>query len=441
MKINFYELFFKKNTKLTISCCFFTLIVASFLILPTDNNAQEVISFPFETTTGSTGGWRSSGDKTIRDTMGVYAGPLVSGNLDVMSGFLQQAPLSDYDFQQGKGSWEFTPPPEMDFPFTAPEHSDTGGILTLNPADENTFGFFGSPFETPMKQDTVYMFKFAMSSNMSDLSQVPRIRLRISVPDFQESPIYDFISMTGGEASPGISPLIYKLFYYPSQAASQTGTRPIGAFFDLINIGDEDSLDADINLHYVTAETFPATVFSGAEQIQDYTFAADTEGWELQDWTGISTPFTAPDYNYDSANDRLELTVNDTENNFGFWELAPGTSDIPADSSRLYHAVFSISTDNPDETALPKVRCRIYSDDFQATGEISIDPNGDADLMPVTSGPRDYHAFLIPSSTAQNIGLTIDLIALDAPGNPRIDNGTTIRLHGCRVERMDADQF
>jgi len=354
------------------------------------------------------------------------------------NGFLHTPGLVDFDFEQGRGEWGFVPDKIPGFPFTAPQHWDTGGLLTLSPADKNTYGYFESGFHIPLLPDSLYAFSFAISSNMDNQRVIPRMRVRTALSDFQEGHIYDITSLENGEASPTTIPRIYPLFYHPSKIAATGGDRSLSAFFEIVQIGDpEDSIDAQIYLHYLRVDTLSPNELKAQEVMKDYTFDSDVENWSSKSWEGIPTPYTAPGYRYDGVGGRLALTVTDPTTNYGFWESSWSLSEIPADAGSLYRVSFSLSTDNAEPLTLPKIRLRVYSKNFQASSALVLEARGTGDLLPVTTQSRDYEVYFIPSPAAKTVKCAIDLISLNDPGNIVTKNGSSIFLERCLVERME----
>ena len=380
----------------------------------------------------------ASGQFEVRAAVESGAGVVMeSSDATVDGGFLHDLSLTDYDFQDGAQGWSFVPTDIPYFPFSAPHHSESGGVLTLAPSDSNTFGYFESGFHTPLLAERVYQVSFAISSNMDTRRAIPRLRLRSALSDFQESASFDIISQGQGDASPTRTPLIYPLYFYPSQIAAADGaTRTLGAFFDLIHIHDpEDSMNAEVYLHYLTIDVFSQADFSNVEVMRNYTFDQSAEGWTGKDMTGSG--FTTPVYTYDGGRGRLAITVNDTTNNFGFWESPFATPEIPASSNKLYRATFTVATNNSQPLTMPKVRLRLYTENFQTATDISLEPRGTADIIPVAGNSRSYEVYLIPSPAALSVKCAFDIIALDDPAHPQTKNGTVVYLEHCIVERMD----
>jgi len=418
----------------------FFLFFFTCLLWMGDGVASEgavVLEFSSVDAAGGTFG-AASGQFDVRSAVESGTGVVMESNdTTVDGGFLHGLSLTDYDFEDGAQGWSFVPTDITDYPFTAPLYSESGGVLTLAPADSNTFGYFESGFHTPLLAERVYQVAFAISSSMDDQSVIPRIRFRSSLSDFQESASFDIISQGQGDASPTRTPLIYHLYFYPSQIAATDGaTRPLGAFFDLINIEDaSDSVNAEVYLHYLTIDIFSQADFSNVEVMKDYTFDQSVEGWTVKDMTGSG--FTAPVYTYDGSKGRLAITVNDTTSNFGFWESSFTATEIPASSSKLYRATFTVSTNNSQPLTMPKVRLRLYTENFQTATDISLEPRGTGDIIPVAGDSRSYEVYLIPSPTAQSVKCAFDIIALDDPAHPQTQNGTVVYLERCIVERMD----
>jgi hypothetical protein len=384
----------------------------------------------------------SAGEISLRATIGpgteIHS---CSEKYNLESGFLHHPGLADYDFEYGKDDWNFVPENIPDFPFSAPRKSDTGGCLMLSPSDTNTFGYFENAYNIPLQPERIYKFSFALHSNKDDSGIVPRFRLRTSLADFQESHINDIISMENGEASPDKTLEIYPLFYKPSQIAAQNGDmRPLAAMFDIVNIGAGDDLDAEIYLNYLRIDLFEESDLNPSI-VKNYTFDSSDEAWTGVIQEEIGSPFASPDYTYDQASGRLAISVNDTKNNFGFWESSWALTEIPADSNRLFRATFTLRTDNDAPLTMPKIRIRLFTENFQAVSSLEVDARGNADLLPVPGAGRDYEVYIIPPSSAKSIKCSFDIVALDSPENPRIKNGTAVYLENCLVESMEIPEL
>lgn len=382
----------------------------------------------------------SDGLYTLRASLDSGIGIVGAGGAhQIEGGFLSQPSLTDYDFDSGAEGWGFVPTGIPDFPFTAARRASTGGFLTLGAADANTFGYWESGFRTPLLQNRIYKISFPLSASIDEQRVIPRLRLRASMSDFQQSAVFDIISLSAGEASPTQTPQMYPLFFQPSPIAAADGARrPLSAFYDLVNIGDpEDSLAADVRLHYLTMDVFETSDFRNIEVMKDYTFDGSVEGWTGKNAGGSIGGFTVPNYSYEGGRGRLVMTVNDTTNTYGFWESPYFIDEIPAVSTKLYRATFTVGTNNSKPSTMPTVRLRFYCNNFQTASEISLEPRGDADVVPLAGVSREYQVYLVTSPAATSVKCAIDLIALDEPDNPQIQSGTSIYLERCIVERME----
>ncbi|HPB30681.1 MAG TPA: hypothetical protein PLB62_04445 [Candidatus Sumerlaeota bacterium] len=354
-----------------------------------------------------------------------------------MQGFIHRPVLADYDFQSGRGDWSFIPDASIpEFPFTAPASDDTGGALSLRATDFNTFGFFQGPFEIPATPDTVMRFRFALEAYTDTPGLVPRIRLRASLSDFQEGPSLDILSTGEGEASPSRTPRYYDMFYTPSAIAAASGKRFQSAF-DLVNLGAGDSTAVTVRMPHHYADRFPRNSLGGIELVRDFQFSTGNEGWAPQYLGGVPSPFDQPDYAWNSAAGSLDITVNNPHNNFGFWEAPPAGAGINVIPGKIYRATFYLTTTAADPRVLPKIRMRLFADNYQTAADVTLDARGNAEILPVPGAERTWEVWLIPSPAAQKIGLALDLIALDPPDETRIENGAVVRLTRCVVERMN----
>lgn len=143
-----------------------------------------------------------------------------------------------------------------------------------------------------------------------------------------------------------------------------------------------------------------AVILNAGEMAFD--FSADPEGWSSG---GAPVVYTSPDSRWESGCPKMTSSTN--TNTFGYW-VSPQDA-VPANENYLYRARFNVSTDITDRAAVPQIRLRANSSNFQQYDMLSIESAGQGDSSPATSG-TDYDLYFVPPANETAAMLAFDLL-------------------------------
>jgi hypothetical protein len=179
--------------------------------------------------------------------------------------FVDRLPLDDlttptnamsYMFVAGTDDWTTGGSPIV---FSMPQAAYQSGALVLtSETNTNTFGFWqNDPADIIITPGVLYRGTFAVSTDLTDQSMVPEMRLRFNTTDLQASCILDVISAGDGGNSPSSTGSTYSLYFYPDVVAPSSG---LIIAFDVLNFNPADAANASLMLDSVNIETFTGTI-------------------------------------------------------------------------------------------------------------------------------------------------------------------------------------
>ena len=360
----------------------------------------------------------------VADISEDYEGDLRSvSNPDI--GADEYIDLFYYAFTNGNQGWNYVSVPSV---FTPPEHSDSEGHLTLVSKDDNTYGYWESPCGAmAVFDDYIYRGTFKVSTNVSDQSVVPGMRLRFNEADFQMGMEMLINSNQDGAASPTPDGDTYELYYLPVQGSDikQERSADLLSSFDLVNLTDLDQEDGSLFLEEMTLEWISKSSVEEKFTLEtEFDFEDGTDGWELRT---VPSTFDAPTLETGTSFIGLRAAGSNT---FGYLE-----SEAQAvTSGRLYRARFFVTTDTYPRSVVPMLRIRANSVINQAGFGVVVDSNGNGDSSPVPNKWTAYDIYFAPPPSVETDGvfLSFDLVNL----NPN-DNGNGA-LYLDRVEVSSA---
>ncbi len=307
-----------------------------------------------------------------------------------------------YDFPTDTQGWTFAAPP----PFNAPT-SGFAYALTITPQDNtSSFGFWNSPATTGFTyQSNCYYGVLAyLTSDLTDSSLVPQVRLRVNSADAKQVDAYVITSTGLGESSP-VGFGMYQFYFIPSQDV--IGQEMVIAF-DVLNFDPNDAVSPILGLSSMTTERHPIEYLGTATALRTYSFDDSAENWAF---SGTIGAFSAPLSNTGFSG-LLDLTATTNTDTFGFW--ASPTTDITIQDYTMYRAQFTVGTDISAGTQAPVVRLRLYS----ANNQIAHCLQKQA-LTPMFSS--DYTILFAPPMTVsgQGLGVSFDILNFDQNADPQ----------------------
>jgi len=149
--------------------------------------------------------------------------------------------------------WEFNTPSGFTSPIGSFSTDTLTGdtILNITATDNtNNFGYWDSGFgDILIAANRFYKVRFTVSTDVTDSSKVPMLRLRFNTEGFQQITGLRVNSVNGGEISPTPTGEVYDVFVLPP-AGSSGGSASLS--FDLGNFDLTDDPNGTLTLHNAT---------------------------------------------------------------------------------------------------------------------------------------------------------------------------------------------
>ncbi len=347
---------------------------------------------------------------------------------NLISALINGGPLPDllnnssvtYTFDLGPERWGAGGAPVI---FTPPTTSSTSGMLGLHSTiNTNTFGFWTSLNELYMQADTLYRAQCTVSTDITDPTLVPELRLRLNTQNNQLASILDVVSNSGAESAPTPGGQTYSLYFCPHNSGISSFVPTMSLAFDLLNFNPDDAATASLLLDDVTISRVDLASLTGFTSIPGATasFTSSTDGW-----TSFSTiVFSAPNTT-NSGNGSLRLLAPD-DFTFGGWQ----SPTIALESNMAYRARFQVSSDLTDPALVSSFRMRLNTNNLEMSAMLTVTSTGQGEASPTTT-PKDYWVYFAPpaSALAEGMVAAIDILDFDSA-----DSGT-IQLEEFSIEK------
>ncbi len=310
--------------------------------------------------------------------------------------------IISHDFSTDTQGWTFAAP----IPFNAPT-SGFAYALTITPQDNTySFGFWNSPATSGFTYQTncYYSVQAFLTSDLTDSSLVPQVRLRVNSANAKQADVYVITSSGLGESSPAGYGM-YDFYFIPSQDV--IGQEMVIAF-DMLNFDPNDAVSPTLGLISVQLERHPIEDLGTGTVLRTYSFDDSAENWAF---SGAVGTFSTPRSNTGFSG-LLDLTSTTNTNTFGYW--ASPTTDITIEDYTLYKAQFTVGTDISAGTQAPIVRLRLYSANNQVAHCLQKQA-----LTPMFS--NDYVILFGPPTTVtgQGLGVAFDILNFDPLADPQ----------------------
>ena len=335
---------------------------------------------------------------------------------------------------------------------------DSAGFLLLASDNNNsTFGFYLSPngeidissfdpladgsqsgdlFE---RRGPLYLVRAYTRRTTADPERAVQLRLRVNssnFADFHTTEVQSPPAGIGRDArfvpSNFVSEPIDMLFepnvmMYGEPDADQT----YNFAFDIINFTPEDDPFGGYLIDSLEIYRVPLGAISSAGSIRTYTFdsAADTD-----EWTGFTFPgsFAEPTQSKDTGAGVLRQAATQPDNLFGNFQSDTLTQAVPSSSDKLFVQLhFQVTTDETNSAAVPDMRFRGQTDDFQkvvAAGTVGLPSS---DITTSNGNLRNHFAFLeVPSDGGGTINFTSawDILSFEDPSGANPSSTTPVEL-------------
>ncbi len=324
-----------------------------------------------------------------------------------------------FDFLPDREEWTSGSAPVV---FSVPDFSwEPDYLKMISSTNTNTFGYWQSPQDAiPAEADYLYRARFRVSTNITDQSLVPQIRLRANSLNLQQYDVLSIESAGDGGASPDAAGTDYDLYFVPP--ANDTATM---LAFDLLNFNPFDAPVAELSLDTVTVDRFALDSLFPPTVVQDYDFELSQDGWTTG---GAPIAFSPPQYIYSSG--ALELRTTTNTNTFGFWGNHP--ADITIEADKLYRGTFEIRTDVTNPALVPEMRLRFNTGNLQASHTFGISSSGDGANSPGTTNMTYDRLYFLPPANCvgEDLLVSFDVLNFSPDDDP---NGSLI-LDSARIE-------
>ncbi len=305
-----------------------------------------------------------------------------------------------FDFVPDTEDWASGAAPAA---FTAPDFLwEPDYLKIISSTNTNTFGYWQSSQDAiPADTDYLYRARFNVSTDITDQSLVPQIRLRANSLNLQQYDVLSIESAGDGGASPEPAGTDYDLYFVPP--ANDTAAM---LAFDLLNFNPVDSAVAELSLDTVTVYRFALSSLPAATEVQDYDFDLSQDGWTTG---GAPIVFTSPQYIHSVG--ALELRATTNTNTFGFWGNHP--ADITIEADKLYRGTFEIRTDVTNPALVPEMRVRFNAGNLQASHTFGISSIGDGANSPGTANTTYDRLYFLPPANCVGEDLLVSFDILN----------------------------
>ncbi len=324
-------------------------------------------------------------------------------------------------------SWSFS---GTTSPFRPPEAVFNQGLQLIALSNTDTFGYWLSPVDTPVTNQSVYRGTFHVSTDITDSAHVPQIRLRFVSSSGMLSFATVVESTGAGDTSPTPVGQQYEVYFSPGCLPE---SETLGLAFDLLNFNPLDATPATVQLDAVQLVRLSRAAFDNATVLKQYTFDTDEEGWLF---TAIPSFFTPPEAT--RRDGKLELQATDSTNTFGYW-VSP--VEVALTPGYLYRALATVSTEISDQSRVAGFRLRLMTENNQLAGALRVHSAGSGDCSPTPQGVA-YELYLAPlpdsiSAPFNHCVAAFDLLNFD----PDDDATANLLLDSMVIEELVPPQF
>ena len=338
------------------------------------------------------------------------------------------------DFEGGDENWGNVELPDF---FDPPEAFYDNGRLKLRCHNNiNTFGYWHSPPDAvPVTPGAIYKAQFALSSDVTDPTQVPCIRIRFNSQSEQTADMVLLHSKSDGALSPGPDGRIYTHYFtIPSQEILLSeDENDIYVSFDMANIGGQDAGDATVSLDWVKIESIPEEMMPEGTEVATLDFSEGSYGWKNQFAPDFFTP---PAPLSGSGFGALGLMAANNSDTFGTWVSPPSVFNMEGDT--LYAITWDFFSDQADTSSVPGFRFRAGDEKNRLICQKNVYSNAEGDNSPDGMG-RLYKLYYNAPVELDGCGMYLgyDIINFSQSDAPEGTIGLrTITIHAIPIDQM-----
>jgi len=339
-------------------------------------------------------------------------------------------PDEDIIYQHDDGhddDWDSAGAPDF---FHMPDASRNGGRLILHCSDNtNTFGYWYSPADQiPIEPGVIYKSTFSLSSDQTDTSKVPCIRIRFNGKNEQMADMYVINSLGDGAVSPAVGGRTYTHYFtLPSSDISVPVTESgIYVSFDLVNLDPRDAKDATLSLDWVKIESIAESDVPQGNEVLSLDFSTGVYGWSNE----FAGTFTQPQV---ISGPYLGLKAKNNKSTYGVWVSPPKAISIEANT--IYAVDWNFFSDQADLSTVPGIRMRAGDSSNRLIIQKSVFSNAEGDNSPDGLG-RTYTLYYDAPAELAGAGLYLafDMVNFDSTDG----SDATIGLRSVTVHAIPA---
>ncbi len=320
--------------------------------------------------------------------------------------------------------------------FTPPYFYYMPGHIKLAAQDNtNTYGYWTSDADAvPVIADCLYRSRWTVATDVTDALAVPHMRLRVNSQNLQQSDMLAVNSCGDGSYAPIPQRwTTYEMYFVPPESCldKPEDQDDLILSFDVLNFDPGDAADGSLLLDSVVVDIIDLNALGTPTLLKSWEFDTDADGWQF-----VSTPsfFTEPVS--DACGDALWLIAQDNTNTFGFWSSP--SEEVQVEANKLYRVQFDVSSDLIDKDAVPCLRLRVHSEDFQAGVVKVISSVTGAEMSPTLEG-RTYDLYFYPPQSLVGTDADSILVAFDILNFDPSDAATgALMLNAVLVESFDS---
>ncbi len=321
------------------------------------------------------------------------------------------------------------------FSFTPPNYSYLLGNIILSAQNNtNTYGYWTSEEDAvPVVADCLYLASWTVATDVTDPLAVPQMRLRVNSQNLQQADMLVVGSTGDGSYAPipeGWT--TYEMYFVPPESClgKQEDQDDLILSFDILNFDPGDAANGSLLLDSVVIDIIAVNALGTPTVLKTWEFDTDAEGWQYG-----SAPIFFTEPVHDNIGGALWLIAQDNTNTFGFWSSP--SEEVQVEANRLYRVQFDVSSDVMNREAVPGLRLRVHSEDFQAGVIKVISSVNGAEMSPTPEG-RTYDVYFYPPQSLVGTEADSILVAFDILNFDPTDAPTgALMINSARIESMD----